>query len=279
MRAVILAFGLAASALSAQAATLKIAAVTGAAGACHGLPGGVSEGQKSYYQHLAARLGRDIQLCPMATEAAAAQALAAGAVDVAVLHPAGFAPVSAQTRAILTVRPTGGLNRIPVLVVTKASSGASAIAALRGLAVVYAGPTPAAMGVPRQAVADQGAGPGFFSREDVATDGDAAAAKLRSGSDDALIINAGAWQRLCQGEHAQDNRCADLKVIWRGRPRAVQAVVVRRDMPDELRFRLIGIHVALHLENKPAFAWASAWMPQGAEFEPTEADALALAAR
>jgi ABC-type phosphate/phosphonate transport system substrate-binding protein len=279
MKTLILALALAVGAVSAQAATLKIAAVTGTAGACHGLPVGAPAGQKAYYKHLAARLGRDIQECPVATEATAAQAVAAGSVDIAVLDPAAFAPVRAQTRAILTLRPTGTLNRIPVLAVTKAGASRADIAALRGAKVVYAGSTPAALGVPRRAVVDQGAGPGFFALEDVAADADAAVAKLRSGADDALIINAGSWQRLCQGEHAKENRCTDLKVIWRGRPRATKAMVIRRDMPDELRFRLIGIHVALHLEDKPAFAWASSWIPQGAEFEPTEADALALAAR
>jgi ABC-type phosphate/phosphonate transport system substrate-binding protein len=279
VRAATLALALTAAAVSTQAATLKIAAVTGAAGACHALSGGAPAGQKAYYKHLAARLGRDIQECPMATEAAAAQALASGTVDIALLDPAGFAPVHAQTRAILTVRRMGALNRIPVLAVSKASSGRAGVAALRGATAVYAGSTPAALGVPRQALADQGAGPGFFGREDVEPDVDAAAAKLRGGAADVLIINAAAWQRLCQGNHSQDNRCGDLKVIWRGRPQATQALVVRRDMPDDLRFRLIGIHVALHLEAKEAFAWASAWVPRAAEFEPTEADALALAAR
>jgi hypothetical protein len=54
---------------------------------------------------------------------------------------------------------------------------------------------------------------------------------------------------------------------------------VRRDIPDELRFRLIGIHVAMHFEAKDAFAWASSWVPNAADFEPTEAAALAPAAR
>jgi ABC-type phosphate/phosphonate transport system substrate-binding protein len=128
-------------------------------------------------------------------------------------------------------------------------------------------------------LADQGAGKGFFSREDVATDGEAAAAKLRAGGADALALNAAAWQRLCQDDRPQDHRCGDLKVIWRGRQRAPLALAVRRDIPDELRFRLIGIHVAMHLEAKNAFAWASSFVSNGAEFEPTEAEALALAAR
>jgi ABC-type phosphate/phosphonate transport system substrate-binding protein len=280
VKRLVLAAGLAALATgAAEAATLRIAAVTGTAGACHALPAGAPAAQKAYYKLLSDRLGREAQECPVATEAAAAQALTAGAVDMAVLDPAGFAPVRTQTRAILTVRPTGALNRIPVIVATKATSTRANLGALKAAAVVYAGQAPASLNLPRQALADQGAGPGFFAREEVAADPDAAAARLRSGAVDALVINAAAWERLCRGDRPQDARCGDLKVLWRGRPRAVKALVVRRDMPDELRFRLIGIHVAMHVEAKDAFAWGASWIPGGAEFEPTEADALALAAR
>jgi ABC-type phosphate/phosphonate transport system substrate-binding protein len=281
MRAIFLAAVAAgvAAAGAVDAANLRIAAVTSAPGVCHVLGAGAPAEQKAYYKHLASRLGRDILECPVATEAAAAQALTAGAVDMAVLDPAGFAPVGTQTRAILTVRPAGGLNRIPVLLVTKASSTRASLAALRGETVVYGGQTPAALAVPRQALADQGAVPGYFAREEVAADPDAAVAKLRSGDADAMVVNAAAWERLCRGDRPQEQRCGDLKVLWRGRPRAVRALVVRRDMPDELRFRLIGIHVAMHIEAKDAFVWGASWIPDGAEFEPAEADALALAAR
>lgn len=280
MRALVLAAAVAViSAGAADAATLRIAAVTGAAGACQALPSSAPAGQKAYYKLLADRLGRQIQQCPVATEAAAAQALTAGAADMAVLDPAAFEPVRAQTRAILTVRPTGALNRIPVIVATRSGSPRASLGALKGATIVYTGQAPAALSLPRQALADQGAATGFFAREDIATDPDAAAAKLRSGSVDAMVINAAAWERLCRGDRPQDARCGDLKVLWRGRPRAVKALVVRRDMPDELRFRLIGIHVAMHIEAKDAFAWGASWVPGAAEFEPTEADALALAAR
>jgi ABC-type phosphate/phosphonate transport system substrate-binding protein len=278
MRAwLLLAAALSLTAPSAQAATLKIAAITGASGACHTLEADAPAGEKAYFRLLETRLGRNILSCPVVDRAAAAQALAAGAVDTAVLDPAAYTPVQAKTRPILTVRPAGRLNRIPVVIATKANAPATDLASLRGKAIAFGGDTEAALGIPRQVLADQGAGRGFFSREDIASDADSAAARLRSGAAGALALNAAAWQRLCQGERAKDNNCRDLKVIWRGRPRASLALAVRRDIPDELRFRLIGIHVAMHIEAKDAFAWASSWTPQAAEFEPTEAEALALA--
>ena len=262
------------SAGAAEAATFRIAAVTGKAGPCRSLASSAPAGQLAYYKHLAGRLARDVQECPVANEADAGRALESGALDMAVLGPAAFEPVKAKTRSILTLRPTGDLNRIPVLVATRKASTRTSLAGLKGGTIVFAGKAAFAYGLPRRALADRGAGPGFFAREDVATDPEAAAARLRSGAADALVINAAAWQRLCRGDRPQDAACGDLKVIWRGRPRATKAIVVRRDIEDELRFRLIGIHVAMHLEAKEAFGWASSWIPKAAEFEPTEADAL-----
>jgi len=264
---------------SAEAASLRIAEVVGSDGACHALDASAPAGERAYFRHLGERLGREILTCPVVDRAAAAQALAAGRLDAALLDPAAYAPVQATTRAILTVRAVGHLNRIPLLVATKANGPATSLASLRGKSLVFGGSGDATLATPRQALADQGAGPGFFSREDVAADADSAAAKLRSGAVDALVLNAAAWQRLCQGERSNDNNCRDLKVVWRGRQRATLALVVRRDMPDELRFRLIGIHVAMHIEAKDAFAWASSSVPGAADFEPTEAEALAPAGR
>lgn len=274
-----LAMALSLAAPAAQAASLKIASIGGPAGACRPLDASAPAGEKAYFHLLETRLGRDILACPVADRAAAAQALASGGLDLAVLDPAAFAPVQDKTRAILTVRPAGRLNRIPVIVATKASAPATDLMSLRGKKLVFGGSADASLATPRQALADQGAGPGFFAHEDVASDADAAAARLRSGAADALVVNAAAWQRLCQGEKAADNNCKDLKVVWRGRQRAPLALAVRRDIPDELRFRLIGIHVAMNIEAKDAFAWASSWVPNGADFEPTEAAALAPAAR
>lgn len=279
MKLLVLAAALAAMAGVADAATLKVATVVTAAGECRALPGDAPAGQKAYYKLLHERLGRDIQECPVATRAAAAQALASGAADVAILDPAAFAPVKGQVRSILTVRPTGALNRLPVLVLVKANSPKTNMASLKGGRVVFGGGSPAALSVPKQALADQGAGMGFFAKEQVAADPDAAAAVLRAGGADALVLNAAGHQRLCRGKTPTEKLCDDLKVVWKGRPEAKLAIAVRRDIPDELRFRLIGIHVAMHIEAKEAFAWGANFIPQAAEFEPTEADALALAAR
>lgn len=262
------------SATAAAAAPLRIAAVTGSAGACATLGASAPAGLKAYYRHLADRMQVEVQQCPFATRAAAAQALAAGRVDLAVLDPAAFAPVRQTVRAILTVRRKGAINRIPVVLAAARSSNRQGLAGARGASIVFGGSFPAAYAVPKKALADAGAGEGFFGRETVTRDEEAAIAALRAGQVQTMAVHAGAWQRLCRGDKPGEDKCADLAVLWRGRPQAELAVVVRRDMPAPDRFRLIGIHVAMHLEAPQAFQAGSAFIADGVEFEPTEADAL-----
>jgi len=279
MRRLVLALVAVGLASNAEAATLKIAAIGEVSGPCAPPAAEAPAGEKAYFTLLQERLGRDVLKCPVVDRVEAARALADGKVDLAVLDQAAFEPVKLTTRPILTVRPKGGLHRIPILVMTKASKAAPNLASLKGTTAVFGGQSAAALAMPRRTLADQGLGPGFFAHESVAADTDAAAKELRAGAADAMVINASAWQRLCRGDKPGEDRCRDLKTVWRGRPRAPLAVVIRRDMPDELRFRLIGIHVAMHVEAKPAFAWASSWIAGGAEFEPTEAEALTVTSR
>ena len=270
---------LAAALLSATGATaaepLRIAAISPKTGPCAALGAASPAGEKAYYDHLAKRLGTVVQRCPVASTAEAATALAAGKLDLAVLDRASFAPISATARAILTLRPEGGLNRIVIVLAVPAASPARGLADLRGKTLVLGGRTPAALTLPRQALADRGATSGFFGEERIEADGEAAAARLRAGQAQAMALHAAAWQRLCPKVAAKKAKpCTDLRVLARIRPQASQAIVVRQDMPLDTRYRLIGIHMPLHLESPAAFAWASAWSPKAAEFEPTEAQAL-----
>lgn len=256
-------------------ADLRIAAISATPGECAPLDGSADPGEKAYYEHLAKRLGVKVLKCPVADAVAAGAALAAGKLDMAVLDPAAFAPIQAATRSILTIRPEGGLNRVPVILAVLPTSPAKTLEDLKGKTLIFGGTTPAARVLPVKSLADRGAGDGFFGATVFEPDGDAALAKLRAGGGDAMVLHAAAWQRLCRPDDPKEKpACDDLRVLMKIRPQAAHAIVVRKDIPAETRLRLIGIHMPLHLENKPAFAWASSWAPTPAEFEPTEALAL-----
>ncbi|CAN5796478.1 hypothetical protein BH11PSE1_BH11PSE1_02420 [soil metagenome] len=267
---------LAAAAPKGPADSLRIAALEPKAGPCAPLEATAPAGERAYYDHLAKRLGVKVLKCPVANRAAAAKALAAGDLDLAVLDPASFAPVAGVARAILTIRPEGGLNRIPVIVATRAAGPAKRLEDLRGKTLAFGGSTPAAEALPIRVLTDRGFAPAFFGKPLDAANAEAALDKLHAGQADAIVLHAAAWQRLCTPDDPKIKPpCGDLKVLLKARPQAALAVVVRKDIADETRYRLIGIHMPLHLENKAAFAWASSWAPGAAEFEPTEALALA----
>ena len=260
------------------APTLRIAAIGGAAGPCATPVATIPEGERAYYAHLASRLGVTVLRCPVPDTLAAAKALAANELDVALLDPTAFSQVATTTRAILTIRPKGGLNRIPVVLGVRAASPYKSLTDLRGKTLAFGGRTPAALNLPQKVLSQRGAPASFWGREVVVADGDAAVSDLRANKVDAMVLHAAAWQRLCRQDSPKEAPpCADLRVIARARPQADRAIVVRRDIADEIRYRLIGIHMPLHLENAPAFAWATSWAPNAAEFEPTEALALAAA--
>lgn len=278
MKRIVLAALVALAPIAVQAAPLRVAVLAPTEGPCKAPAPASPAGEKAYFALLSKRLETEVQACPVPDAASAAKALAAGKLDVAVLDPPAYAAVAKTMRPILTVRPKESLNRIPVLVGVKASGPKTTLAELRGGAIAFGGTDRASYDVPRRALADQGAGDGFFAREDKSGAPEVAVASLRAGKVDAMALNAAAWQRLCRGDTPNEDRCRDLKVVWQGRPRASKAIVVSRDMPLSLRYRIIGIHMAMHLEAKDAFAWASAFIPDGVEFEPTEPDALVVTA-
>ena len=121
MRRLVLALVAVSLASNAEAAALKIAAIGEVSGPCAPPAAEAPAGEKAYFTLLQERLGREVLKCPVVDRAEAARALADGKVDLAVLDQAAFEPVKLTTRPILTVRPKGGLHRIPILVMTKAS--------------------------------------------------------------------------------------------------------------------------------------------------------------
>ena len=265
------------SAGAAEAAPLRIAAIGPGVAGCKALDAAAPAGERAYYAHLAKRLGVDVLNCPMATPAAAAAALAAGQVDIALLDPAAFAPVQKTTRAILTVRSEGSPNRIPVILAVRGGDARRTLDGLKGAHLALAGRSAASIDTPHAMLAERGAGAGYF-QEEVDVDGETAVERLRAGKVDAVAVHAAAWQRACPPVAPKTPLpCRDLFVVIKARPRADEALVVRRDMPLDLRYRLIGIHMALHLEAPAAFAYAAGFAKSAAEFQPAEADALTLA--
>jgi ABC-type phosphate/phosphonate transport system substrate-binding protein len=257
------------------AGPFRIGVVTGAEGVC-GAPGNnAPAGQAAYVAHLARRLARPVEVCPVVDMAAAARLLADGKIDFAQLDPVAYKPVAASVRPLLTARTQDGFGRVETVMVVRAG-GPENLAPGPGERVGFAGTAPYELDLLKRALTDHGIA---FAQPETARiyEGPAAAAeRLRQSEIDFLVLYSAAWQRLCRPMSAGGTPCADLREVFRGRPRAAQAWAVRRDIDDDTRFRLVGIHVALHLENPAAFGWVA---PAARELEPTEASALDLPVR
>lgn len=220
-------------------------------------------------RHLSGRLTMSVQLCPFADPAAAAAALAQGRVDFANLTPAAWPAAKGKGRPILTVRPDGKLPRTPILAIAKASVGKLDAAGIARRRVIVIKQDPLYYDAARAAVATRG-GPAIVKTPTpLAGSFDAAIGALATGKADVALMPGEQWQAGCS---ADKPLCAPYRVAWQDRPVAGTAWVLRADMPDELRYRLIGIFLPMHLENAQAYAGAAGGVKGG--FEPTEATAL-----
>jgi len=259
---------------AAPAPAFRIGVLESAPGPCAAPPPSAPAGERAYFQLLAKRLERPVLACPVLSFADGAAGLAAGRLDMAVLDPASYAAVKPAVRAVMTARPDGAPTRVRVVLVVKAGHDGGP-EALEGRTVAFGGSSAVALAVPREVLAEQGYGGPFAGREQVSADETAALAALRAGTANAVVLGDAAWQRQCQNPSPKVQGCADLRVVWRARPQAQRAFAVRRDLPDPLRFRLLGVHVAMNLEDRPAFGWAAAQLaPGAADFQPAEALAL-----
>jgi ABC-type phosphate/phosphonate transport system substrate-binding protein len=255
----------------------RIAVLGPTSGPCAAPPASAPAGERAYFDLLKQRMDREVQACPVASFAEGAAGLAAGRLDMALLDDVSYPAVKAVVRPVMTVRPQGSVVRVPVVMAVKAGRDGSP-EALKDRTIAFGGSAQVSLALPRQVLVDQGYGEDLAGHELITQDEAAAMTALRSGKADAVALEAAAWQRQCRGKDPKDQPCADLKVAWRARPKAVRALAVRRDLPDPLRYRLLGIHLAMSLENKAAFAWAAAPLgANAANFEPAESQALEAA--
>jgi len=225
-------------------------------------------------RHLATRLKLSVQLCPLSDAAAAASAIAHGSVDLAKLTPAAWPGVKGTGRPILTLRTDGTLPRTPIFAIARKSLGPLDAATIAQRRVVLTHRDSLAYDAARAAVATHGGGALTRSPTPVAASFAAALAALGAGSADVVLTPGDQWKTGCMTDRSL---CAPYQIAWRDWPQAQTAWVLRAGLPDELRYRLIGIFLAMNLENPLAFAGAADGV-KGA-FEPTEATALDGGAR
>lgn len=234
---------------------------------------------ESYRKHLETRLGKPVVLCGYLDAKAAATALQDGQLDLAILDQPSFEPVSKVARPILAPRADAQTGRVLAVALTLKTSGRDTPVKLAGSRPIFISKLAASHQVPLQGLADYGADTKSFKPELFVADEHAGLEALRAGQGDALIITAGARQRLCRGDDPKVILCGDVVEAWRGRPTAQTGLVVRNDLPEVDRYQLVGIHIALHQERPEALAFLASKLGGGVALDPTEAIAMQKGAR
>ncbi len=255
---------------TAETGVFRIGYLAAATSTCRAPDASSPAGLAAYARHVSGRLGTRVQGCAFASAEEASTALVEGHVDLAPLSSDAGMRGAESIRPLLTPRSADGVGRVLTVVATAADAPFDGLAKMSGARLALGGSTEVARGGPLRALADNGAPATSFRSQTVAATPAAAAALVRTGKADVMVVHAAAWQRLCRGNGPRETPCADLREVWRGRPNADSALAVRRDMPDELRLRIVGIHVALHLEAPEAFRWIA---PGVGELQPIEASA------
>ncbi|WP_017667342.1 PhnD/SsuA/transferrin family substrate-binding protein [Sandarakinorhabdus sp. AAP62] len=242
-----------------------------------GLNGCTASGPaEAYRRHLEQRLSRPVSLCGTADTRAAAAELRAGKADMAVLDPAAFETVKDVARAALTGRVSAQTGRVLSLALVRKASGKTRLADLTGATPIFAGSAAPSKDVPLRAIGEAGAPIASFRPALVFEGDEPAFAALRAGRGDVLVINASARARACMTPDIKRDPCADLTELWRGRPRAARALVVRNAMATGDRHQLVGIHIGLHFEAPAAMRFMAQALPPAVALDPAEAGALLL---
>lgn len=225
----------------------------------------------AYAAHLQSRLDRAVLVCPVSDPAKAGALLASGGVDMAPLDPMGFAAASGKARALLAPRLPADFGRVEIVFAALSSSSRTGPGGLGGARLALAGTVPVAALAPVRVATDAGQS---FAAVLPGRDPQDAIAMLRANKVDIAAFHAAAWRRLCRGDGVGQEPCKDFKVVYAARPQARLAFATPLSMPDELRYRLIGINIALHLEAPAAFAYVARIAPGATSIDPAEASAL-----
>lgn len=228
----------------------------------------------AYRTHLQTRLEKPVDLCGYKDAAAAGQALVGKEADLAITDPANYVAIKAQTRSIAAPRFEPLVGRVLAVALALKTSGLTKPDQLAGKRPIFISQLPASRAAPLQGLSDYGAPVEGFAPDLITDNEETALAALRAGKGDMLILTGGARQRLCRADDPKVVLCEDVVEVWRGRPTAQGAFVVRNDMGEADRYQLVGIHIAMHKTNPAAFAYIQKLMPGAIMLDPTEATAL-----
>ncbi|WP_273242521.1 hypothetical protein [Hyphomonas atlantica corrig.] len=251
---------------------LPLAAETTDGAGCKTSEALTDKNARTYARHLSERFNTEAVLC-LTTSLEEATSLAEhGEVNMVWVDQSSATPILSSWRASLTLRSRTGLGRPPFVLFGKANAIHLGDLNTNKIGFLDRAPQNLNIDLASRLLSDFG-----FANEtiDQAARFDSIEAiftAVENGSLDAAIVEAGSWGRACAVLEADSTICDGFEVLIYDRPRAENAFMIPSETDMERHYRLVGVHIALHLDHPEVFEWLS--QGKGQEFDPTEATAM-----
>ncbi|MEO1322108.1 MAG: PhnD/SsuA/transferrin family substrate-binding protein [Pseudomonadota bacterium] len=230
---------------------------------------------RAYAELIKTRFNTEVTVCLTNTVEEAIGLAEQGDVNIVWAEPDHVAPISNTWRPILTLRDANGLGRAPfVLFGLPSDNRSETLSEISADEIGFLDGAPEALNtdLAKRVLRDyevmdgEPFEPVYFESHIKLMEA------VEAGDIKAGILESGTWGRACAVLDPTATVCDHFEIIMYDRPRALNALMVPKRTSKERHFRLVGVHIALHLEAPEAMAWLSQ-EPKG-EFEPTEALAM-----
>lgn len=251
---------------------LPLATQSSDAEGCYSADELTDPGAKAYIDHIGSRFANPIVLCLTENSEGSAAFAQRGDASLAWIDQGQAADLGDEWRTFLTLRAKDGLGRPPYVLFTV--SDASDIGSISISEIGFVGQEPERLfvGMALETLEDHGFQLSSDASGQLHSDVQELLAAVRTKDSAAGMLDSNAWGRECGILDPSFNPCDDLSVVYQERPRATSAMIISASAPSELRYRMVSIHIALHMEAPEAFDWIN--QDQGSEFQPAEPDAL-----
>jgi ABC-type phosphate/phosphonate transport system substrate-binding protein len=249
-------------------ATLRVGFEAGRDIPCAAADKATPAGIARYGKLLSDRLGIPVEMCGFANAQAIANAFAHDKLDFAPLSAAAY-PAAGGVRPILTSLPKNALPRGPIVAIAMSSDRKGAADVARGRVATLA-KGPLTYDLARATLAANGGSAILKTATPVVGSVNDGLSALQSHKIDSLLLPIDYWATSCAGAKTA---CKSFQIVWQGRPVPDTAWCLRTRLGDELRYRLVGIHVALRFDDPAAFEAVAG--PNADTFDPAEATAFA----
>ena len=230
---------------------------------------------KSYAELLTDRFNTEVTLCLTDTPEEVVSLAERQEVNFAWVTKEAAAPILGAWRPALTLRYENGLGRVPfIMFALKDSPSAGNLSALTASNIGLIDRPPRALHIDLakrvledfNLLQDDGVEPVAYPTHEALFEA------VESGQISAGVLESGTWGRVCAVLDPDAMFCDHFEIVLYDRQRADIGFILPTDTERERFYRLIGVHIALHLDLPAAHDWLR--QGSGFELEPAEATAM-----